>query len=164
MLTPDGICLVKGLALVIVAGPFPAFLMSILSLAHACIKTTDLARTEEFYGGALGMKKQFNFTRKGKIIGAYFKAANQTFIEVFLADEVERVGKQVLHHFCLETDAIEALRESLVARGLSVGELKMGSDQSLQFWMKDPNGLDVEFQQYTPKSAQFTGHDVEANW
>jgi catechol 2,3-dioxygenase-like lactoylglutathione lyase family enzyme len=138
--------------------------MSILSLAHACIKTTDLTRTEEFYCGALGMKKQFDFTRKGRVIGVYFKAANNTFIEVFLADEVERMGKQVLNHFCLETDAIETLRGSLVARGLTVGELKMGADQSPQFWMKDPNGLDVEFQQYTPKSAQLTGHDVEVNW
>jgi hypothetical protein len=30
--------------------------------------------------------------------------------------------------------------------------------------MKDPNGLDLEFQQYTPKSAQLTGRDVEVDW
>ena len=138
--------------------------MSIKSVAHACIKTTDLALTEDFYCGALGMKKHFNFTRQGKVIGAYFKTANATFVEVFLTGEVERLGKQVLNHFCLETESIEALRNSLVARGLTVGELKMGADQSPQFWMKDPNGLDLEFQQYTPKSAQLTGHDVEVNW
>ena len=138
--------------------------MSIKSVAHVCIKTTDLAKTNDFYCGALGMTKQFNFTRKGRVIGGYFKAANDTFIEVFLADEVERLGKQVLNHFCLEAESVEALRNSLVARGLTVGELKMGADQSPQFWMKDPNGLDLEFQQYTPKSAQLTGRDVEVDW
>jgi hypothetical protein len=78
--------------------------------------------------------------------------------------EVERVGRQVLNHFCLETESIEALRTSLLARGLTVGELKIGADQTPQFWMKDPNGLDLEFQQYTPKSAQRTGRDVEVDW
>jgi catechol 2,3-dioxygenase-like lactoylglutathione lyase family enzyme len=138
--------------------------MSIKSIAHVCLKTTDLARTEEFYCGALGLKKHFNFTRQGKIIGAYFQAGNGTFVEVFTADEVERVGRQVLNHFCLETESLEALRNSLLARGLTVGALKMGADQTPQFWMKDPNGLDLEFQQYTPKSAQLTGRDVEVDW
>ncbi len=138
--------------------------MSIKSVAHVCLKTTDLARTTDFYCGALGLTKHFNFIRDGKIIGAYFKAANDTFVEVFLADEVERMGKQVLNHFCLETASLEALRQSLLARGLTVGEIKLGADQTPQFWMKDPNGLDLEFQQYTPKSAQLTGRDVEVDW
>jgi catechol 2,3-dioxygenase-like lactoylglutathione lyase family enzyme len=138
--------------------------MKIKSVAHVCIKTTDLARTEEFYCDALGLTKHFNFIRQGKVIGGYFKAANETFVEVFLADEVERAGKQVLNHFCLETESIKALRDALIARGLTVGELKLGADQTPQFWMKDPNGLDLEFQQYTPKSAQLTGRDVEVDW
>jgi hypothetical protein len=33
-----------------------------------------------------------------------------------------------------------------------------------QFWIEDPNGLPVEFQQYTPESAQRTGLPVEINW
>jgi catechol 2,3-dioxygenase-like lactoylglutathione lyase family enzyme len=142
----------------------PASAMSVKSVAHVCLKTTDLARTADFYCGALGLTRHFNFTRKGKIIGAYFSAGHGTFVEVFLVDEVERLGRQVLNHFCLETDALAALRESLVARGLAVGEIKLGADGSPQFWMKDPNGLDLEFQEYTPQSAQRTGRDVEVDW
>ena len=138
--------------------------MTIKSLAHVCIKTTNLDTTTDFYCGALGMKKMFNFTRSGKIIGLYLKAANVTFVEVFLADEVEKIGKQTLNHFCLETDDIEALRKSLVERGYSPQEVKMGADNSYQFWMKDPNGMDMEFHQYTPRSSQATGQDVEVNW
>src|SRR5277367_5575109 len=74
--------------------------MSIKSLAHVCIKTTDLDATTDFYCGALDMKRLFDFTKKGKVIGFYMKAANETFIEVFLADEAEKIGKQVLNHFC----------------------------------------------------------------
>jgi hypothetical protein len=39
----------------------------------------------------------------------------------------------------------------------------MGADDSLQFWIQDPNGLDIEFQQYTEHSSQFTGRNVEVN-
>jgi len=138
--------------------------MSIQSFAHACIKTTNLDATTDYYCGALGLKKFFNFTKQGKVIGFYMKADNETFIEVFLADEVEKIGKQVLNHFCLETKSIEALRKTLVERGYAPGEIRMGGDQSPQFWMKDPNGLDVEFQEYTEKSSQRTGQDVEVNW
>jgi catechol 2,3-dioxygenase-like lactoylglutathione lyase family enzyme len=138
--------------------------MNIQSVAHVCIKTTDLDATTDFYCGALGMKKHFNFNRKGKVIGFYMRASNETFIEVFLADEAEKIGKQVLSHFCLQTDSIEGLRKKIIERGYSPNEIKMGADGSPQFWMKDPNGMDLEFQEYTDRSSQITGQDVEATW
>jgi len=138
--------------------------MSIKSVAHVCIKTSDLDATTRFYCGALGLKKTFDFMRNGKVIGFYMKAANETFIEVFLADELEKIGKQPLNHFCLEVDSIQAVRQSLVDQGFIAGEVKMGADNSYQFWMKDPNGMDIEFHEYTAQSAQRTGGVVEVNW
>ena len=138
--------------------------MSIHSLAHVCLKSTDLAATEAFYCEALGFTKMFNFNRKGKVIGFYLTAGNETFVEVFDAAEVDAVGKSVLSHFCLETRDIEGLRASLVARGLAPREMKMGADHTKQFWMKDPNGMDLEFQEYSAASAQRTGQDVEVDW
>jgi catechol 2,3-dioxygenase-like lactoylglutathione lyase family enzyme len=138
--------------------------MPIKSLAHVCLKTTDLNATAAFYCGALGMTKHFDFVRRGQVIGFYMKMANDTFVEVFLADEIEKIDKQILHHFCLETESLEDLRNHLIQRGYSPGELKMGADHTPQFWMKDPNGMDLEFQEYTPASAQLTGRPVEVNW
>ena len=140
--------------------------MAIQSLAHVCIKTADLDATADFYCGALGMKRQFNFTRQGKVIGFYMKAGNTTFIEAFLESEVLPIDrhKTVLSHFCLETDDLRGLHASLVARGLKPGNIVTGSDHSLQFWMDDPNGLAIEFQVYNEKSSQRTGESVEAQW
>jgi lactoylglutathione lyase/glyoxylase I family protein len=138
--------------------------MSILSVAHACIKTASLERTASFYCDALGLTRQFDFTRKGKVIGFYLKASNETFIEVFLAAEVENSDARCLNHFCLESDDLEALSRRLADLGFQPGETKTGADKTLQFWVKDPNGLPVEFQQYTPESAQRTGANVEVNW
>ncbi|MDR1282825.1 MAG: VOC family protein [Opitutaceae bacterium] len=138
--------------------------MPITSLAHVCLKTTDLKRTREFYCDALGLEKQFNFIRNGVETGFYLKAGNGTFIEVFLADAIEPLGKQPIHHLCLETDDLAGLHARLRECGLTPGDLKTGSDQTPQFWITDPNGLGVEFQQYTPQSSQRTGKDVSVNW
>ena len=138
--------------------------MSIKSIAHVCIKTTDLDATADFYCGALGFTRHFDFTRKGKVIGFYMKTASENFVEVFLADEISGVEKQSLNHFCLETESLGGLRQKLITRGYEPGEIKMGADQTLQFWMKDPNGLALEFQEYSEKSAQRNPHTVEVNW
>jgi len=138
--------------------------MSILSLGHACIKTTSLERTAAFYCEAIGMKRHFDFTRAGKIIGFYLKASNDTFIEVFLAAELENTNLRCLNHFCLESDDLEGLHRRLVDHGYDPGKITMGADRTWQFWLKDPNGLDVEFQQYTAESTQRTGADCAVDW
>ena len=138
--------------------------MSILSLAHACIKTSSLEKTLAFYCDGLGMKKHFEFTRGGQLFGYYFKASNATFVEVFLAEAVENTDRRCLNHFCLETEDIQGLRQRLVEHGYEPGEVKMGADKTWQFWINDPNGLAIEFQQYTSESAQYTGANVEVNW
>jgi lactoylglutathione lyase len=138
--------------------------MSIKSLAHVCVKTRDLQRTLDFYGGALGMRKLFDFTQKGEVIGFYLKASNATFIEVFRTTDTNPTSDgHILSHFCFETDSIEKLRQTLVDHGHAPDEIIMGADNALQFWIQDPNGLNIEFQQYTEDSSQFTGKNVEVN-
>ena len=117
----------------------------------------------DFYCAALGMQKLFDFTQNGEVIGFYIKASDRTFLEVFHTGGSEPNNGELLHHFCLETDSIEKLRQSLVDRGYAPREIIMGADNTLQFWVRDPNGLDIEFQQYTGQSSQFTGQNVEVN-
>ena len=137
----------------------------IKSLAHVCIKTSDLEKTPEFYCGALGMEKLFDFTRQGNVIGFHIKASHDTFIEVFQDNKAAPpTTPQNPHHFCLLTENIEQVRQALLNRGYSPGDIKMGADHSLQFWIKDPSGVDVEFHQYSEESAQLTGQSVEVNW
>jgi len=137
--------------------------MKIKSVAHLCLKTADLKRTLEFYCDGLGLKRWFNFSKEGHIIGCYLKASNETFIEIFHMPDVEHTvsPRSILNHFCLETDGIEELHKSLAARGYAPRDLVMGADGTWQFWVTDPNGLDIEFQQYTSQSSQSTAADVE---
>ena len=104
-----------------------------------------------------GWNGQFNFTRNGRVIGFYLKLSERNFIEVFETKEVVPTvdHDSSLGHYCLETDDMEAVRQRFVDKGFAPGEIKMGADNSLQFWITDPSGVPFEFHQYTDRSAQF---------
>lgn len=139
--------------------------MSIRALAHVCLKTADLAATESFYTGLLGFEKQFQFTRRGEVIGFYLRIANRVFLEAFSATAPPPSDpSHSLSHFCLETDDLDGLRSKLVDAGFDPTPVKTGTDATLQFWVTDPNGVAIEVQEYTGQSAQFQSGDVEVDW
>ena len=134
-----------------------------ISIAHVCLLTKDLQKTERFYTQALGMTKMFDFHKEGRHYGYYLKMSERNFIEVFEDTEVEHRTSRFLH-LCLETDDIAAAREKLVAAGVEATEISKGCDDTFQIWFKDPNGIDIELHQYTETSSQLTGKNCEVNW
>jgi lactoylglutathione lyase/glyoxylase I family protein len=136
----------------------------IKALAHLCVISKDLNRCLDFYCGALELKRHFDFFKNGELFGFYLQVAPGQFIEVFKAGADMEVRSQRIHHFCLEVDDIEAMRERLISRGVEVTPKKLGCDQSWQCWCKDPDGTDMEFHQYTPKSTQFTRANCIVDW
>ena len=136
----------------------------IKALAHLCIFSKDLDRSRDFYCGALGLKKHFDFFKGGALFGFYLQVGPGQFIEIFKADPMAEIGHQRIHHFCLEVESIDTLREKLIKHGVEVTPKKLGCDQTWQCWCKNPDGTEVEFQQYTPKSSQFTKTDCIVDW
>ncbi len=137
--------------------------MGVKALAHICIMTGNLEACEQFYCGILGFKKRFNFTRNGEIKGFYLEISRHNFIE-FFEDKTMYAQKSAIAHFCLETGNILEMKKRLGQHSIDTTEIKLGCDSSYQFWFKDPNGIDVEFHQYTAKSSQRTGKDAEMDW
>ena len=135
----------------------------ITGIAHVCLSAQDLTVAEKFYCGVLSLRKQFDFMRKGQRIGFYLQAGPGTFIEVFASDAVPAQAGPI-RHLCLETDDIDAQIAEVKAHGWVIGEKKLGCDHSWQVWIKAPDGVDIEFHQYTPKSCQRTGKTCEADW
>jgi catechol 2,3-dioxygenase-like lactoylglutathione lyase family enzyme len=136
----------------------------IKALAHLCIHSKDLNRSLDFYCGALGLKRHFDFFKDGVLFGFYLQVAPGQFIEIFKADPAAKIGGQRIHHFCLEVDDLDAMRDALIKHGAEVTQKKKGCDETWQFWCKDPDGVDLEFQQYTPKSSQFTKTNCIVDW
>ena len=128
-------------------------------IAHVCLATKDLAATEHFYCDVLGLRKQFNFIRGGKVAGFYFKVAEGNFIEVFRQDEIHPAAGCPIGHLCLEVDHIDAVAGRLKSSGYDTTDKLLGGDKSWQIWTTDPSGVRIEFHQYTADSTQITGKD-----
>jgi catechol 2,3-dioxygenase-like lactoylglutathione lyase family enzyme len=130
-------------------------------LAHACILSTDLAKTEAFYCKALGMERYFDFEKDGELFGFYLKAGDQTYIEVFKGQPGEAGN---INHLALEVDDMDGVVERMRANGVEVTEKKLGADQSWQAWLQDPSGVRIELHQYTSASSQYTRRTVKVDW
>jgi len=131
-------------------------------LAHVCIETTDLEKTEAFYRG-LGLRRQFDFKNKdGLLVGFYLAFENESFIEVVLNRKRQSDG--VIKHFAIETDDIDQAREAAIGAGIDVGEKNFSGDRLWMFTCHDPNGIFIEVMQYTNESMQRVGGVCEVDY
>ena len=139
-------------------------------LAHLCLITNDLDRLVAFYRDALGLKVKFRFAAAdGVTFGAYVEVGDSTFIEFFDQKLSARqwggstdplVAGNRYSHLCLEVTGLADFRTALLARGVSVGELRTGMDSSLQAWLSDPDGNRIELMEYTHRSQQLQPPDA----
>jgi catechol 2,3-dioxygenase-like lactoylglutathione lyase family enzyme len=67
-------------------------------------------------------------------------------------------------HFCFETDNIDRFIAEMKTKGVACSDKKLGSDETWQTWLKDPDGNNFEIHQYTPKSYQRVGGVAQVTW
>ena len=133
--------------------------MSVKRLAHVCIVTGDLEAAERFYCGLLGLRRAFSFIRNGRRVGFYLEVGGGGFIEVFARDQVDAKARGAIQHICLEVDGIDRIVARLKEAACDVTEKKLGADRSWQAWVTAPDGVRIEFHEYTAESCQMTGAD-----
>ena len=127
----------------------------ITGLAHICFTVADLEASIDFYGKKLGFKPAFDFiNQEGKRFGIYLHMGGRNFIELFEGKPDQSSKNQSYKHICLEVDEINATVAELSSQGIEVSDAKMGSDNSWQAWLSDPDGNRIELHQYTPESKQ----------
>ncbi len=133
-------------------------------VAHLCFVTDDLNRLVKFYTEKLGLPVKFTMKNdEGVDFGFYIDCGDDTFIELFdQALKVKQWGGVVRQlekgnqysHLSLEVTALADYRQELVDKGVTVTEISQGMDNSLQAWLKDPDGNDIELMEYTFRSMQ----------
>ena len=138
--------------------------IGVRQLAHVCILARDLAATRRFYAEVLGMPVVFEFLREGEAFGFYLDAGGRSNVEVFHASAADFGEHARIDHLCLEVESIDRAIEHLRARGIEVGDKRLGCDETWQAWLRDPDGTRIELFEYTAGSAQFSGGDRIADW
>jgi len=119
----------------------------IVKLAHVCIHSDDLPATEAFYG-YLGINRTFEFRNlENELIGMYLEFGDNTYIEIVKVSEREKQG--IINHFAIEVEDVEAVHNTLVGKGVEVTEKRLGGDNTWMVTCHDPNGIFIEFHEYT---------------
>lgn len=127
----------------------------ITGIAHTCFIAADLEKSIDFYQNQLGLAHAFDFRNNaGERTGVYLHVGGRNFIEIFAGKPEPVAENQPFKHMCLEVDNIETTVSDLCAKGLDVSDPKLGSDQSWQAWLKDPDGNPIELHAYTADSKQ----------
>jgi catechol 2,3-dioxygenase-like lactoylglutathione lyase family enzyme len=127
----------------------------ITGLSHACFTVSDLAKSVAFYRDGLGLEEAFDLNiPSANLKGVYLRVGGRTFIELFQGDPVQTPPNATYKHICLEVDDIERTAGEIRSRGVEVGDIKLGSDQSYQAWITDPDGNRIELHQFTAESLQ----------
>jgi len=131
----------------------------VTQLAHICLGSTDLKKTERFYCDGLGLKKHFKFLRDGREFGFYLEVGRQTYIEVFEQQPVTPAEAAPIKHLCLLVTGMDEVIARARAHHYAVTDKKLGADQSWQCWLTDPDGTRIELHEYTSGSSQRKGAD-----
>jgi len=124
-------------------------------LSHACLGSTNLPRTIAFYRDLLGCEVAHEFRNPaGELYGVFLSCRNGTFIE-FFNEQLPKPRGGLFRHICFEVESIEGMAE-VARRHCLAAEVKRGrTDRILQFFVHDPDGNMIEFQQHDSESVLF---------
>ena len=136
--------------------------MSVKRLSHVSLNSRDLVATERFYVDIIGLKIAHEFRNAaGERYGFFLHAGGGSFIECFQLKDAAAIDGR-FRHLCFEVDNIESFADRLRARGFADVVVRRGrTDRVLQFFIRDPDGIEIEIQQHDDQSALkcFVGQD-----
>ena len=132
-----------------------------MKLGHLAITVKDMEKSLDFYTRVLGLKKAFEFSNPedGKPWIVYLYLGEGQYIELFYDGTTDNPWKPELrgfNHVAILVDDCEKKCAEIKAAGYPIDvEPKQSSvDHNWQFWVKDPDGVRVEFMTLSPESPQ----------
>jgi catechol 2,3-dioxygenase-like lactoylglutathione lyase family enzyme len=121
--------------------------LPITAIAGAGLRVSDLEKARALYSGAMGYQEAF------QVNGIhYFKVNDEQFIAI--SPGLKPEDKIRLTHYSLLTTDVKRLHHMLLQHGLSPSSVSKAADGTLLCSLKDPDGLELRFVQYTPGSMQ----------
>ena len=133
-----------------------------VKLAHVCIETDDIDKTEAFYQ-KIGLQRRFEFRNEdGVLVGLYMAFSDNTFLEIIKVLKARDEG--AVRHFAIEVEDVSQMSDLLLREGIDVTEKKLGVDKTWMITTRDPNKIFIEFHQYTAESLQQAGGRCSINY
>ena len=136
----------------------------ITDLGHTAFAAHDLDTSLAFYE-KLGLRETFRLHHlDGSLMLVYLHIAGDRFLELFPhGPEPDSNRMQSFRHVCLLTDDLLGTVERLRAQGVTIErEPKLGLDNNLQAWIRDPDGNAIELMQLSEASPQWRAARAKA--
>ena len=129
-------------------------------LGHVGIAVSDLEKALHFYVDQLGLKESFRLKKPdGTPSLIYLRVAgSDTFVELFPG--TAKAPQPRPYHFGLFVTNLQATLHALQGRGYSLAPdcfekaAKVQADGTLLYFIKDPDGNNIELSEMTPGSFQ----------
>lgn len=141
-----------------------------MKLGHCAYRTSNMDRSLDFYCNKLGLKKHFTLKDPdGDVWLIYLKIAEGgEFLELFSWEKPVDNERSAFQHVCLLVEDAKKAADALQEKGIDVyyGPTWLGNKAPVPFvnkrgkcgcycfYIEDPDGNQVEFQQYTEMSLQ----------
>lgn len=143
-------------------------------LGHVALLCNDMDEMMRFYLNKLDFKYAFTLYREGTPWLTYLKAPSGQFVELFYRNYASEnlATQRSFEKFCLEVKDMASTLLRLKEKGVKVysGPVAQGKQMpipnpdhkpapcgSLCAFILDPEGNEIEFQQFTPDSLQIQG-------
>jgi lactoylglutathione lyase len=128
----------------------------ITDFGHTAISVHDLEASLAFYR-KLGLDESFRLHYPdGRLMLVYLHIGGDRFLELFPnGPEPDATRVHSFRHLCLLTDDIAGIVAHLREQGVAIErETKLGLDNNLQAWIRDPDGNAIELMQLSEESPQ----------
>ena len=133
----------------------------IRGLGHAALRVGDMEKSVDFYTRVLGGEIAMQGEENGRITMTYVRLTDLSYIELFAApkDAVKGDPGIGVAHLCVAVDDAQAEAERVALLGLPKPQICVGKYSNYHFWLKDPDGNDIEMMQYLPGYPQPTARE-----
>jgi catechol 2,3-dioxygenase-like lactoylglutathione lyase family enzyme len=132
------------------------------ALYHVGFWVRDIAKSRQFYHDFLGFEEPYELRRATGVLQLVVMKVNERQV-IYLFPDATKIlpSGDNLDHLGLETDAIAAVHDHLIAQGVKIGDVGRGRIGDLLLGVKDPDGHLFEFTQFEPE-GQLLKHQGES--
>jgi lactoylglutathione lyase len=135
--------------------------LSIDSVVHVAIRTSDLDRSLEFYRDTLGLPEMLrHLYTDGSVLCVFVRASEKQYIEIFPNGEGEVSGPTSVgyDHVCFVVPDVEETEQTLSSLGVALTK-SFDTPHGRVLFIADPDGNTIEFEGRRAANAEITAAD-----
>lgn len=120
-----------------------------MKLHHIALTIKDLNTSISFYESNFGFKEVNRFRRDDMGATGVMLSGENINIELWQFNDFKEgtntdLSVSGIKHIAFTVDDVEALYKEFIGKGITCGDVKIGASGGVYFFLKDPDGNDIE--------------------